>query len=66
MKCNEHFAYFEGWGKEYFAFSVGRESMDDVIQYIRIRKTTIWATMDSMLRFKSFVHGMESSSKKLD
>ena len=35
MKCNEHFAYFEGWGKEYFAFSVGRESMDDVIQYIR-------------------------------
>ncbi len=35
MKNNPNFPLFESWGKEYFAFSVGKDHSEKIIEYIK-------------------------------
>ncbi len=35
MKDHPNFSTFEGWGKEYFAFSISKPLRDNVIEYIK-------------------------------
>ncbi len=44
LKSNPDFPNFEGWGKEYFAFSIAQDDCEEVVEYIKNQENHHYAT----------------------
>lgn len=44
LKSNANFPYFGGWGKEYYAATIARDRINDVIEYIKNQESHHYST----------------------